>query len=139
MRKSKTLEEIRKLAESDDYKAALLRINEERAAGNTEAVLSLYEAICYYEAGDDVETLRLIDEFLASDKCKEKHPYALFTAAVSLENLGLYEQALELLDRLPKSYPDLKKERSQNMKEVKRQRKAMKIFSAIVDRWHEGA
>ncbi len=128
------LDDIHILIQSDDYATASARIAEARAAGHKEALLSLFEAICVYETGNDVETLRLIAEFLASTKSIEsieKRPYALFTAAVCLENLGLLEQAYELLAKVPESYPDIQKERAHIAEGIKHRKQALLLYSGI--------
>lgn len=127
-----TLDEIHALIQSDDYVKASARIAEARAAGRVEVLLTLFEALCMYESGDDVETLRLLAEFLPNSTNTKKRPYALFTAAVCLENLGLHEQALELLKKVPRSYPALKKELSHSKLALERQKQALHHFSAIV-------
>jgi len=131
MSATKHLDDIHSLIQSEDYTTARARITEARAAGHTEALLSLFEATCVYEMGDDIETLRLAAEFLASTTNSVKRPYALFTAAVCLENLGLNEQALELLQKVPESYQALHEERVQATKELKRQRQALLLFAGI--------
>lgn len=134
MSANKHLDEIHSLIQSDDYVTARAQISEARAAGHKEALLSLFEATCVYEAGNDIETLRLLAEFLASSANSAKRQYALFTAAVCLENLGLNEQALELLQKIPESYPDLQKERTDATNGLKRQRRALLLFQGIRDR-----
>jgi tetratricopeptide (TPR) repeat protein len=126
------LEEIHLLLESDDYATAKEKIAEARAAGEQNALLTLFEALCVYEAGDDFEALRLLTNFLVNAESDEKRPYARFTAAVCLENLGLNEQALEVLEGVPKSYPGLEKEIKQVRKELDRQRHALQLFSEIL-------
>jgi tetratricopeptide (TPR) repeat protein len=125
------LDKIHFLIESDDYVTAKEKIAEARAAGDRDPLLTLFEAICVYEAGDDIEALRLLTNFLVNAESDEKRPYARFTAAVCLENLGLNEQALEILEDVPTSYPGLKKEIKQARKELKRQRQALEFFSEI--------
>ena len=131
MNSSKHLDDIHSLIQSSDYASAKVKIAESRAAGHKEALLSLFEATCVYETGDDIETLRLLAEFLASSTNSVKRPYGLFTAAVCLENLGLNEQALELLQKVPEGYQDLHKERAQATKELKRQKQALLLFAGI--------
>lgn len=94
-------------------------------------MLSLFEATCVYETGDNIETLRLLAEFLASSRNSDKRAYALFTAAVCLENLGLNEQADKLLENLPEAYPGLEKERTHVRKELNRQKQALLLLSGI--------
>jgi len=131
MSASDALDEIHALIQADDYSAAATRIVEARATGHTDALISLFEAICVYEAGDDVETLRLIAEFLASSERPEKRPYALFTAALCLNNLGLIEQSLELLAKVPASYPDICEAQARSTKELKDQKQGLQFFSVI--------
>lgn len=131
MNSSKHLDDIHLLIQSNDYAGAKTKIAESRAAGHKEALLSLFEATCTYETGDDIETLRLLAEYLASTTDSVKRPYALFTAAVCLENLGLNEQALELLQKISEGYQGLNRERAQATKELKRQKQALLLFAGI--------
>jgi TolA-binding protein len=134
MNATKHLDDIHSLIQSEDYAKAKVQISEARSAGHREALLSLFEATCVYEEGDDIETLRLVAEFLASTTKSEKRPYALFTAAVCLENLGLNEQALELLQMVPETYQDLHKERVNATNDFKRQKQALLLFTGIRSR-----
>src|SRR5687768_17375591 len=96
MEPSDSLDAIHKLIDGDDYVTAKDLIKEARAAGKTDPILSLFEALCVYESGNDVETLRLLGEFLLSAGRTRKRPYARFTAGVCLANLGLFQEAKEL-------------------------------------------
>lgn len=131
MNPSKHLDDIHSLIQSNDYESAKAKIAEARAAGNQEALLSLFEATCVYEMGNDIETLRLLAEFLASSTNSTKRTYALFTAALCLENLGLNEQALEILQKVPEGYQDLDKERARAAQDLKHQKQALLLFAGI--------
>jgi hypothetical protein len=129
-----SLDAIHKLIDNDDYVAAKDLIKEARAAGKTDPILSLFEALCVYESGNDVETLRLIGEFLLSTGRTRKRPYARFTAAVCLGNLGLFQEEKELLAKVPDSYPGIKKERAFVERKLKLQKQARFLLRAIVER-----
>ena len=131
MNPSKHLDDIHSLIQSDDYASAKAKIVEARAAGNKEALLSLFEATCVYETGNDIETLRLLAEFLASSTNSAKRTYALFTAGLCLENLGLNEQALEMFQKVPDGYKDLDKERLRAAQDLKHQKQALLLFAGI--------
>jgi len=131
MNSSKQLDDIHSLIQSNDYASAKTKIAEARAAGNREALLSLFEATCVYEMGNDIETLRLLAEFLASSTNSTKRAYALFTVALCLENLGLNEQALEIFQKVPEGYQDLDKERSRAAQDLKQQKQALLLFAGI--------
>jgi tetratricopeptide (TPR) repeat protein len=101
------LEEIYRLIDSDRYEEATRRLAELRSPEADEPIVFLYKALCVYEARDDLECLRLLAEFIKAAPKHHKVPYALYTFAICLQNLGLDPQALNILESLPRSYPDL--------------------------------
>jgi len=131
MKSTSTIDKIHALIDADDYLAAMSGIREARQAGCDDAILSLFEAICVYEVGEDNEALRLLAEFLGNSKNHSKQSYALFTASVCLENMGLYREAQELLSKLPKSYPGLEKEIADITRQLAQQKLALDQYAVI--------
>ena len=127
-----TISEIHALLDADEYVEAKSKIDTMRSLGVEDSILLLFEALCAYESDNDIETLRLIAEFLSSSDSDHKKPYARFTAAICLVNLGLYEQARELLGTVPESYPDLKETLFNVINECNRQKQAIIHYSKIL-------
>ena len=131
---SKELEIAYQLVDSDKYLEALAYIEGVRKAGCDDVILYLYEALCAYEANDDLETLRLLTEFLSKAGDHIKREYALFTFATSLMNLGLPNEALSIFNLVSDSYPNINKERISAKKDKKLQESSLLYYSNILGR-----
>ena len=130
---SNELEIAYQLVDSDKYSDALIYIEDIRKNGCDDVILDLYEALCIYEAKDDVECLRLISKFLSRASKHRKREYALFTAGVCLMNLGLANEALSTFEQVADSYPNIESERNEAKKALGLQKNGLKQYLKIVD------
>lgn len=124
----KDIENIRYLTESGFHEEAITRIDELRNKGCKDSILLLFEALAKYDAGNDLECLKFISEFLDLADDHEQHDYALFTSAICLMNLGLASEARLILKELPDDYPDIEKERRASEEVETSQRQAISCF-----------
>jgi thioredoxin-like negative regulator of GroEL len=99
------IQTLHQLVSADRYDEADRLIQELRDNDQQYPELFLYEAICRYEEGNDLECLRLLTEFLRAAPKHIKRDYATFMAATCLVNVGLLEQSLRLLQRISSTYP----------------------------------
>ena len=125
------IEDVYSLIAADKYRAAATLIQSLRSKGCEHCDLLLYEAICAYEGSDDINSLRLLTDFLQQARKHAKRQYAAFTACVCLINLGLHDEALKLLQLLPSSYPDRDTEIARVRHTIDQNRAASKHAAAI--------
>lgn len=90
-----------------------------------------YKAICVYEDKDDVECVRLLSRFIERAPRHKKVPYARFTIAICLMNLGAYAEALEILATVPPDYPDWEREVASATRSLEMQRKALEYCANL--------
>jgi len=133
MKFDKELNEIYILVNTDEYKKTLLRIKKLRFRGCNDVVLFLYEALCAYEAGDDLECLRLLSIFLNTAEHHQKREYALFTVGICLMNLGLVGEAKKVFIQISDKYPNILKERENAENEILSRQKALEIYTNIME------
>ena len=129
---AKQIHSAYELVDSDQYADALIQIENLRSNGCNDPVLVLYEALCIYEAGDDLETLRLLSEFLDQAKVHRKREYALFTSAICLMNLGLVSEAKNIFNKIPDSYPNIHTERKNVEEKLKSKNSGISFYKKIV-------
>ena len=122
---------IHTLVESDKYNEALLQIKKSRFQGCDDVILILFEALCIYETGNDLETIRLLSEFLNKSKNHKKKDYALFLTAICLCNLGLKSEAEAIFLNLPDNYPEITRERNDVRKDLEIKEKAKSYVMQI--------
>jgi tetratricopeptide (TPR) repeat protein len=93
------------MVEADRYKEAIALINELNDIDASDPIVNLFRGLCSYENGDDLECMMHLLKFLSEVQLQPKTYYALFTFAVCLENIGMYKEALRVLEALPNNYP----------------------------------
>lgn len=59
---------------------------------------------CYYESGNDLEALGCYIRYAKTYISGEARNFALFNAGVCLKNLGLYYEAIQVLEKVPKDH-----------------------------------
>ena len=128
---SEQIEIAYQLVNSDKYTEALVCIENIREKGCDDVILSLYEALCVYEAENDVESLRLLSLFLSKAGNHQKREYALFTTGICLMNLGLASEALEVFSQISNSYPDIEVEREKARNKFEAQKEGIVHYSRI--------
>jgi len=99
------IQTLHQLVSADRYTEADRLIRQIRDDGKEYPELFLYEAICRYEEGNDLECLRLLTEFIRAAPKHVKRDYAVFTAAICLFNVGLLENSVRLPERISSTYP----------------------------------
>lgn len=102
--------QIADLVAEDRYDEARPLLDAMTEIEDSVPLVLFYKAICIYEDKDDVECVRLLTRFIERAPRHKKVPYARFTFAICLVNLGAYAEALEVFGTVPEDYPDLKKE-----------------------------
>lgn len=84
-----------------------------------------------YELGRDVESLKAYIDFVNQHPNEKATSFALFSAAVSLKNLDLQKEALEILHLIKSNHEGLKEEIEDSNKKIKLQFQAKTIFKAL--------
>ncbi len=122
---------IADLVGEDRYSEARPLIDAMAEIEDSVPLVLFYKAICVYEDKDDVECVRLLSRFIERAPRNKKVPYARFTIAVCLINLGAYAEALEILATVPTDYPDWEREMASATKSLEMQRKALAYCSSL--------
>ncbi|MCP3673835.1 MAG: hypothetical protein GY829_05115 [Gammaproteobacteria bacterium] len=94
--------------------------------------LTMYAyADALYELGRDIESLKSYVEFANHYPNEKATNYALFGAAVSLKNLDLQKEALEVLRLIKSEHEGLKEEIEDCNKKIRLQFQAKTIFKSL--------
>jgi thioredoxin-like negative regulator of GroEL len=122
---------IADLVAEDRYSEARPLIDAMAEIEDVVPLVIFYKAICIYEDKDDVECVRLLSRFIERAPRNKKAPYARFTIAICLINLGAYAEALELFATVPPDYPDWEKEVAAAKRRLEIQRQAIAFCSGL--------
>lgn len=94
--------------------------------------LTMYAyAEALYELGRDVESLKAYIDFVNEHPNEKATNYALFGAAMSLKNLDLESEALEILYLIKPSHEGLEKEIEESNEKIKLQFQAKAILKNL--------
>lgn len=132
MELSRRLSIIGKLINDDRNSEAEELLDSVELRDNPEPMLLLYRALTTYERRDDLSCLKLLNEFVNHAPNHSKAPFAKYTAAICLINLGLGERAISILKSIPEDYPDLQKELKSAQEAIRKKREALSILTGAM-------
>ena len=127
---SEPLESIWRLLDADKYSKAEEEIAALSKADSEDPIVHLFIAICHYEKSDDLSCIEYMYKFLSVAPLQPKTHYAQFTIAVCLENLGLYGEALSILQKVHPGYPNREAELSYVREKFALQKQALAYIEA---------
>ena len=121
-------EEVYQLMSSDDYAAALGVLSGVPELVRQDEELLIAQGHCQYELRMDVEALRSYLSHLRTFPNSDQSESAMFNSALCLKNLGLHEEARQLLQKIPPQYERLGEELEHSSQAIERRNTARTLL-----------